>query len=115
MKQLSDQAVITIVSALLRRREETLQLKAHFEERSRQGNQHTEVAECLKCTQESLERHNAALRELSEEVAPWVKDYPELQSLFEQSQQTTTSTDDPQLPPGSVMEMADLTKNGVTE
>jgi hypothetical protein len=91
MNRLSDQAVITIVSALLRRREDALQLKAHYEEKSRQADQHAEATECLKYTQVSLERNSAALLELSEGIAPWVKDYPELSALFEQTPQSTTT------------------------
>jgi hypothetical protein len=91
MNRLSDQGVITIVSALLRRREDALQLKAHYEEKSRQADLHTEAAECLRYTQILLEHNSATLLELSEGIAPWLKDYPELSALFEQTPQSTTT------------------------
>jgi hypothetical protein len=80
MKDLSHATAITIVTALLQKREALLERCARWKERAKdQPN----AMQSHATTEALLTKVDEALKELADEAAPWLKTHPDCTHLFQ--------------------------------
>jgi hypothetical protein len=80
MKELSDETTITVVTSLLQKRETLLESLARWKERAEKQPQ---AMQSHATTAALLAKVDDALKELADEVVPWLKHHPDCKHLFQ--------------------------------
>lgn len=97
MKPLSETTVLEIVVALRQYRERDLAALSDFQSRARNGTVTDGLNECIQEIQTRLNANAAAAREISEQMAPYIKKIPAFKSVFEQAPQAPTAAQEKKL------------------